>query len=78
MPLRFYFLKEGVLHPEDMSSIILLTYHRRLMGKPDNVGQQIEHHRNYWISQGVDIDALLDSALKNEAEINQRKGSGNE
>ena len=68
-PLRYHFLQRGVLHPEDMSGIILLTYYRKMKGLPLEVDQQIDYYQRYWIAQGVDIDAKLESALQNMEEL---------
>jgi hypothetical protein len=72
-PLRFHFLERGVLHPDDMSSIILTSYYRKLTGKPLNVQQQIDYFYNYWLAQGVNIDSLLQSAQKNKELIEEQR-----
>ncbi len=68
-PLRYHFLKRGVLHPEDMSSIILLTYYRKMNGLPLDIDKQIDYYQRYWAAQGVDVDARLESALQNMQEL---------
>jgi hypothetical protein len=62
--LRYHFLDRGVLHPDDMSAIILLSYHRKLRDQPLRIDEQIRYYRTYWINQGVDIDERLESARK--------------
>lgn len=49
--LSEYFVKKGVMHPDDMSGIILRCYHRHLTGKPMRVHQQLHHARRAWIKQ---------------------------
>jgi hypothetical protein len=44
-PLAQYFHDLGVSHPDDMSSVILLSFYRKLHGKPILLEQQIERHR---------------------------------
>lgn len=68
-PLRYHFLKRGVLHPEDMSGIILLTYYRKMNGLPLDIDKQIDYYQRYWVAQGVDVDARLESALQNMQEL---------
>lgn len=65
-PLRYHFLEMGVLHPDDMSDIILLSYCRRLKGEPLAVQQQVDYFQRYWRAQGVNVDSLLRSARKQE------------
>lgn len=38
----------GLWHADDMYSLILTSYHRKLNGKELNLKQQIENHINYW------------------------------
>lgn len=71
-PLRFHFLERGVLHPDDMSSIILTSYYRKLTGKPLNIQQQVDYYYNYWQARGVNIDSLLQSAQKNKESIEKQ------
>jgi hypothetical protein len=46
--LTNYFHSLGVFHPDDMSSIILLSFHRKLNGKPINLEYQIKKSNEYW------------------------------
>lgn len=39
----------GIFHPDDMSSIILTSYHRYLNGEDIRLQQQIDHHKAYWL-----------------------------
>lgn len=43
-----YFHSLGVMHADDMSSIILTSFHRKLNGRPIDVEAQIEHYKNHW------------------------------
>ena len=47
-PLAVWFRNIGVDHPDDMSSIILTSFHRDLNGKPLDVEGQVEHFKAYW------------------------------
>lgn len=46
--LRTYFRINGVKHPDDMSSIILTTFHRKLNDKPIKFKQQKKYYKEYW------------------------------
>lgn len=46
--LSKYFNDLGVFHPDDMSGIILDSYHRYLTGKEINLQKQIDHSKAYW------------------------------
>lgn len=46
--LSVYFNKIGVHHPEDMSSIILISYHRSLVGKEIELEKQVKIYQEYW------------------------------
>jgi len=35
-------------HADDMSSIIMKSYHRYLHGKEINLKEQVQHYLNYW------------------------------
>lgn len=47
-PLYEYFKNLGLWHADDMSSVILTSYHRFLNKKDINLNEQIEHYINYW------------------------------
>ena len=42
------FQQLGIRHPDDMSSIILTTAHRKLNNMSLNVSQQVQHFKDYW------------------------------
>lgn len=46
--LAVYFKQIGLTHPDDMSTIILRSYHRRLNGKDIQLEQQIDYYQDYW------------------------------
>jgi hypothetical protein len=46
--LSKYFQNMGVDHPDDMSGIILTSYHRYLAGEEINLKQQIESSKTWW------------------------------
>lgn len=43
-----YFNKMGLWHADDMSSVILTSYHRFINGKELELKEQINHHLDYW------------------------------
>ncbi len=46
--LAKYFNKLGIYHPDDMSSIILRSYHRHLYDKSYDLDCQIAFYQDYW------------------------------
>lgn len=46
--LSKYFNDMDIYHPDDMSSIILVCYHRRLTGKEINLEEKIKSYQDYW------------------------------
>jgi hypothetical protein len=38
----------GIFHPDDMSDLILTSYHRYLLGQDLKLEEQIEFYKNYW------------------------------
>jgi hypothetical protein len=46
--LSKYFNDLGVLHPDDMSGIILTSYHRYLMGQDIMLEEQIIFYKDFW------------------------------
>lgn len=53
--LGFYFNDMGVFHPDDMSSIILHSFHRKLNGQEIQLDKQVEFFKAYWEKQ-QDVD----------------------
>ncbi len=46
--LSKYFNEMGIYHPDDMSGIILTSYHRRLTGNEIKLEEQIKYYQDYW------------------------------
>jgi hypothetical protein len=46
--LKHYFLDKGVGHPDDMSGIILTSYHRFLNNKPIDLDGQIKKYQDFY------------------------------
>jgi hypothetical protein len=49
--LADYFNSIGIFHPDDMSSIILISYYRDLTGQPWDVNNQVKYYQDYWKKQ---------------------------
>jgi len=43
-----FFKSKGIFHPDDMSSIILTSFHRDLNNKPIDLDKQISVYQKYW------------------------------
>jgi hypothetical protein len=43
-----FFKSKGIFHPDDMSSIILTSFHRTLNNKPIDLNAQIDYYKSYW------------------------------
>jgi len=43
-----YFNQNGIFHPDDMSSIILTSYYRKLTNYPIELDKQIDVYKKYW------------------------------
>jgi hypothetical protein len=46
--LAKWFNRHGIVHPDDMSGIILTSYWRRLNGKPIALASQVKYFQDYW------------------------------
>ena len=46
-----FFKINGVIHPDDMSGIILTSYHRELNGIEIQLEKQIKYYQDYWEKQ---------------------------
>ena len=46
--LADYFKANGVYHPDDMSTVILRSFHRNLNRKEIDLEGQLQYHREYW------------------------------
>ena len=47
-PLYKYFKGFGLFHPDDMSDIILVSFHRRLNDKDIKLEEQIQRYKEFW------------------------------
>ncbi|MEI7527223.1 MAG: DUF6794 domain-containing protein [Mariniphaga sp.] len=55
--LSKYFNDKGIFHPDDMSGIILNSYHRHLTNSEIKLEEQIQFYKEYWEkSKQVEID----------------------
>lgn len=50
--LVVYFKKLGLWHPDDMSGLILCSFHRHLRGKPLEVEAQVAYYKAHWEKMG--------------------------
>lgn len=50
--LRKYFKELGIWHADDMSGIIIDSWHRHLNNKPLKLEEQIKVYQKYWKKQG--------------------------
>lgn len=64
--LAKWFHARGIYHADDMSSIVLRTFYRRMKGEEEKVSEQIEDIRKYWRDQGQDPDRLFDPPKQEE------------
>ena len=46
--LSRFFKSKGSFYPDDMSSIILTSFHRELNNKPINLDRQVSHYKEHW------------------------------
>lgn len=49
--LVLYFNELGIYHPDDISGIILKSYHRHLTGNAIRLEEQVKYYYNYWRKQ---------------------------
>lgn len=49
--LYIFFKTNGIFHPDDMSGIILTSYHRKLNGIDIELEKQIKYYQDYWKKQ---------------------------
>lgn len=43
-----WFQSLGIHHSDDMSSIILKSFHRKLNDEPINLEEQVQHYKDWW------------------------------
>jgi len=51
--LKTFFEELGLWHADDMSSVILTSYHRHLNKIDLNLDKQVEHYKSYWKKMGI-------------------------
>lgn len=49
----------GMLHPDDMTAIILDSYQRKLKGEDINLKEQLRYYQDYWRKSGMPVDSIL-------------------
>ena len=59
-----FFRDLGIYHADDMSGIILTSFHRHLLKKPLEIDKQVEHYLDFWKKQGVDLKADWEASQK--------------
>lgn len=65
--LRKYFNEMGIFHPDDMSSMILTSFHRYLSNKDIKLDEQIRQHQNYWKQAAIEkANAYMQANYKND------------
>ncbi|MBW2276156.1 MAG: hypothetical protein JRF63_01620 [Deltaproteobacteria bacterium] len=74
--LAGWFAKQGITHPDDMSSIVLTSFHRKLGGKELDVAGQIAKHEAYWKKQREDYEQGTSSGNSFFTVIEFAEGAG--
>lgn len=46
----------NIHHADDMSSIIILSYHRHINGKELDLEAQIKKYHDFWLNRGIEIN----------------------
>ena len=57
LPQRLY--QRGILHHDDMASIILQSYQRKLKGEEIRLEEQILYYQDFWRAAGKPVDSAL-------------------
>ena len=50
--LNAWFNSLGIYHADDMSVILMDSFHRYITGKPIELKKQVKHYKKYWRGQG--------------------------
>ena len=58
-----YFWDMGIVHPDDISAILLTSYHRFLNGKELKVKEQVKMYKVFW-KEEMDIEYKLEDSLE--------------
>jgi hypothetical protein len=51
-----YFTGLGIFHPDDMSSIVLTSYHRKKNNEPINLEEQVQGFIKFWKERETIVD----------------------
>jgi len=62
-PLVLWFKSNEIFHPDDMSGIILNSFHKHLQGRPIDLDGQIEHYKEYWSHVPADAVANINNDI---------------
>lgn len=57
--LSKYFNDRGIYHPDDMSGIILTSYHRTINGKEIRFNEQVKYYQEYWEKSKIDQEQRM-------------------
>lgn len=49
----------GMLHPDDMTGVILTSYQRRIKGEDIRLEEQLKYYQDFWRVAGVNVDSFL-------------------
>lgn len=72
--LHKWFKSIGAIHADDMSSIILTSFHRKLNGKDIDLNSQIEFYKTYWKNNEKQMKvAFQDDEVVFEVEKDQKQ-----
>jgi hypothetical protein len=53
-----YFNKLGIFHPDDMSSIIFTSFHRKLNNREIDINSQVKEYKDYWVRAKLSQESL--------------------
>lgn len=53
--LTNWFNEQGIEHADDMSGIILTTYHRRKNGREISLDEQVKEYQDYWKEMSLNV-----------------------
>lgn len=68
--LSKYFNKIGIFHPDDMSSIILTSYYRKINGIDIKLDEQVNYYKKYW--KGAELTRLPENSEHPEPDLEFR------
>ncbi len=57
-----FFWKKGIFHPDDISAIILTSYHRFLNDKPLDIDGQVKMYQSFWKNEMDIVYRIEDSS----------------